>query len=165
MFIGIPGIGKTTIGKLLTKSIPFSEYIDQDQFFGERNASFLYLQSIEKTIKEGRIPILGKNHHNQKTRKPVIDLLKRLGVDCFAFNLLPDDFLLHREKVIDEVIRRIGERDPSSSTLHTDQARNVINDVFVPQYEKPEELSVIMLDYTSSVTTNVNRILEYIKEK
>jgi energy-coupling factor transporter ATP-binding protein EcfA2 len=64
VLIAPPGSGKSTLGKQITKLID-AEYLDQDMLGGNPKA---YAITIEKKLKANTLLVLGKSHHNVKTR-------------------------------------------------------------------------------------------------
>jgi hypothetical protein len=86
---GPPGSGKSTFGKVLTMLLTQSgvscEYLDQDMVGGDpRN----YAAGIKKRLENGvKMLVLGKSHHNKKTRadlyKVLPDDLTRIFIDFY----------------------------------------------------------------------------------
>jgi hypothetical protein len=167
MLIGIPGIGKTTIGKMVvellrTKGIQ-ATYVDQDQFYGQRNASALYLSAIDDIIASGKIPVMGKSHHDLVVRRPVLNKLTEQKVSCIGVNLMPADFRSNTEKVVQILIKRISGRPQDSSALKSGDAPKVLRDIFVKQFIVPQKTEgfykLVQLDYTVPAASNAGKIV------
>lgn len=167
MLIGIPGIGKTTIGKMVVellrnKGIP-ATYVDQDQFYGQRNASTLYLSAIDNIIASSQVPVMGKSHHDLNVRRSVLNKLTEKKVACIGFNLMPADFRNNTEQVVQTLIKRISGRPQDSSALKASDAPKVLRDIFVKQFIPPQKTegfkTLFQLDYTVPAAINAGKIL------
>ena len=72
VFVGLPGTGKTYLGKHLSKKMI---QIEQDSFYvSGRCDTQSYLEEIEETIQHGNV-VLCKNHHTKKSLDEVLEVL------------------------------------------------------------------------------------------
>ena len=164
IFVGFPGIGKTTIGHALSRRVPNMVRIEQDSYYdGKKSDPDAYLNTIDRIIKSHNV-VLCKNHHTHKSLKEVIDVLERNHARYRIFNFVPedfdnDDFL---ENLLDRIIAR-GEKNESHLKIIDDhsreRAKQIILHGFIRKYEEPDE-PFIRLNYLHSVQRNVNAIVD-----
>lgn len=146
VFVGIPGTGKTTIGKALVDELGKQNheavYLDQDMAGKKQD----YLDSIENALLFGKSVVLGKSHHTSQTRKEVFDILTKHNVQKCVVNLVPDEYVHSTDKFVPLLLSRIRGRDPLSSTLTSDDAPKVLKEVFGPkQFQRPVEVEQKLL--------------------
>jgi len=161
VFVGLPGTGKTYLGKQLSKKMI---QIEQDSFYVSGRCDIQsYLEEIEETIQHENV-VLCKNHHTKKSLDEVLDVLKRNGVRYTIFNFVPENIT---DEFIDKLLDRIEKRDDNSSHLKIDQeksrerARQILLNGFVKKYEEPTE-PFIRLDCFNNVKDNLTIIKKYI---
>jgi tRNA splicing ligase len=172
MMVGLPGMGKTTIGRLVERAINnlygkiAVVYVDQDQFVGQEKPAQKYLDRIEQLMRDGCIPLLGKCHHNRQTRQAVYDVICKMDGKLYIFNLMPWEFNHQREFVISTLLKRIDLRPRGMSSLQKEDAPNALRNVFAKQYEpvhaQSENLDgrfVVNLNYTDPPMHNARKIV------
>jgi uridine kinase len=100
IFVGFPGMGKTSVARHLIKAIPGMVHIEQDQFYHSGNKCDVnaYLQAVENAVQSNHV-VLGKNHHDRKSLGEVLDVLRGNQVNYFIYNFIPSGF---RELTKDE---------------------------------------------------------------
>lgn len=154
ILVGIPGSGKTTLGKLFAAKYG-GIYIDQDECSAGKSNQNAYHAAIEDAIYEGRTPIvLGKCHHTKKIRDLVRDLIP------YSVNTVLVDF--NHPVSIDEYVKlcynRIQERGDNHPNLFASNTKlSSIISGFVksmdPISDEEKKLSIYLpLDITKSVT-------------
>jgi DNA polymerase III delta prime subunit len=168
IFVGFPGIGKTTVGNILINVVSDDKtkfvYIDQDMC--KSNAQE-YINQIDYHLNNGYSLILGKNHHNTKMLKDVYLTLKKYSVFYKVFNFVPD---LEMETVTDILIERIRNRlghqnlsiksEKNSQGLEEQEVRKIVNGFF-KSYEKPNNF--IQLDFMETPDNIAYNIYEYLR--
>lgn len=178
IFVAAPACGKSTIAKELEKKLNNAVIIEQDAFYDKTRADHeAYLEAIRKECKtkkrksmHERVLLLCKNHHTQKQRDLVIDILKEHNVKYYIVNLMPDN--QDSSEVIETLIDRVEKRslekqDYANGGSHfvmksRKQAYYILKKGFIDTYEKPTE-EFLQLDFMESVEENVKKILLYIK--
>ncbi len=169
IFVGLPGIGKTTVGNLLTNVISNSDtkfiYIDQDMCKSNPQE---YIGQIEYHLENGYSLVLGKNHHNSKMLKDVYMALNKYSIQYKIFNFMPN---LHINTITDILIERIKNRtdhqnlsiksEENSQGLDEKEVRKIISG-FYTSYQKPNNF--IQLDFIESPDIISYKIYEYLKD-
>lgn len=195
IFVAAPACGKSTLAIELRKSLTNSVIIEQDAFYvGRRADNDAYLEAIRKECKtkkrksmadNNRVLLLCKNHHTQKQRDLVIDILKQHNIKYYIVNLMPHivdikegadgdyagagDYVAVIETLIDRVEKRsLEEQDYNNGGSHfvmksRKQAYYILKKGFFDLYEEPKE-KFLQLDFMESVEENVKKILLYIME-
>jgi adenylate kinase family enzyme len=172
ILVGLPGMGKTSIGKKITKEHPTIKGIEQDDFYINGKADHnAYVREIKRTVQHQHV-ILCKNHHTKESLQQVLDALQQIHVRYTIFNLVPKDISSmskeERNNHINTLLDRIEKRTDGSSHLcidHThsrDRARQIIKHGFWKNYQEPEE-PFIQLSYLDLIETNVKIIMSYLK--
>ena len=170
IFVGFPGIGKTTTGNLLVKAISNENtkfrYIDQDMC--NSNAQE-YISQIDNHLADGFSLVLGKNHHNAKMLKDVYFTLKKHSVPYTVFNFVPD---MDVNTVIDILIERIRNRkghqnlgiksEDNPKGLEEEEVKKIVSGFF-KSYEKPSEC--VQLDFLQSPDEIAFEIYSNLKSK
>jgi len=170
IFVGLPGIGKTTISKELVKCLDNIVHIEIDQFYdsGKSNNN-AYLHAIENTVKTYNV-VLCKNHHTKESLDEVIDIMKRNEINYYIFNLIPENFQLQtREEqniIVNVLLDRIEKRNDNISPLKIDsdnsrlKAQRIIIHAFIKKYCIPD--NCIYLDYNANIIDNIMKIKQVI---
>jgi hypothetical protein len=186
IFVAAPACGKSTIAIELEKRLTNSVIIEQDAFYdGRRADNEAYLEAIRKECKtkkrksmadNNRVLLLCKNHHTQKQRDLVIDILKQHNIKYYIVNLMPciksdsvgtGDAVAVIETLIDRVEKRsLEKQDYKKGGSHfvmksRKQAYYILKKGFFDVYEEPQE-KFLQLDFMESVDKNVKKILLYI---
>jgi len=203
IFVAAPACGKSTLAIELKKSLTNSVIFEQDAFYdGRRADNEAYLEAIRKECKtkkrksmadNNRVLLLCKNHHTQKQRDLVIEILKEYKIKYYIVNLMPHigdikagedgesnkvgkgDYgdavgIAHViETLIDRVEKRsLEKQDYNNGGSHfvmksRKQAYYILKKGFFDSYEEPQE-KFLQLDFMESVEENVKKILLYITE-
>lgn len=189
MFVGFPGCGKTSIISKILEITEYSEYsihiIEQDDYYkNEKCDSNGYLNAIDKCIKNilknskkdnknKNIILLGKNHHTQNSREEVLSILRSYSLKYVIINLIPEFFVISRdrrreddeerakyEQYLSSLLLRIENRT-TDSHLSIERARNVLRHGFMKTYEEPDEPFTRLAD-DDSVEVKANIIIKLI---
>jgi len=179
LFIGFPGIGKTTISQKLLETIPNTVLIEQDDFYKANKADNEgYLNEIQKTLAGNSTTlILSKNHHTYDSINEVVCLLQKYNTAYLIVNFIPD--LLHsqlEEQFIENLLDRIEPRKTYSHLVIDEKhsrkrARAILTHGFLKPYKESFERTekdfgkfIQKLDYMNDVDTNVELILAFSKK-
>ena len=144
VFVGFPGIGKTTVGAILENVLDNFKYIDQDMCKcnpREYEAQIKHYMTTHNLI-------LGKCHHNKRTVNPIIKLLTDNHFSYKIFNFVPDDITSLKSTLLDRI--RFRKSHQSLVMENSDDGEKKIQSIlegFVTSYEVPEH-PFIQLDYT-----------------
>jgi len=189
MFVGFPGCGKTSI---ISKILEYLEYykdldykihiIEQDDYYkNEKCDGNGYLSAIDKCIrniltknnKNRDIILLGKNHHTRNSREEVLSILRSYCLKYTIVNLIPEFFVVSRdrrredederakyEQYLSSLLLRIENRT-TDSHLSIKRARNVLRHGFMKTYEEPDEPFTRLAD-DDSVEVKANIIIKLI---
>ncbi len=176
IFVGFPCCGKTTIALELQKQLYNTVCIEQDTYYNGRFADHnAYLNAIEKecNIKKRKskdnekILLLCKNHHTQKNRKCVINIMKKYNIKYFIVNLIPKE---NHNNIIDELLNRIEKRSIEGTNSHLKnksrkQSYYILKKGFIDTYEEPypSKEEYLQLNFMDSIKENVDKILSFIK--
>jgi len=194
MFVGFPGCGKTSIISKILEYYHSLEYkedykihvIEQDDYYkNEKCDSKGYLSAIDKCIRNiiknnknknitnKNIILLGKNHHTRNSREEVLSILRSYSVKYTIVNLIPEFFVISRdrrreddderskyEQYISSLLDRIENRT-TESHLSIKRARNVLRHGFMKTYEEPDEPFTRLAD-DDSVEVKANIIIKLI---
>ena len=190
MFVGFPGCGKTSIiSKILEYYKDESEYseysihiIEQDDYYKNEKCDVNgYLNAIDKCIrnilrkdnKNKNIILLGKNHHTRNSREEVLSILRSYSLKYTIVNLIPEFFVISRdrrredederlkyEQYLSSLLVRIENRT-TDSHLSIERARNVLRHGFMKTYEEPDEPFTRLAD-DDSVEVKANIIIKLI---
>ena len=181
LFMGFPGIGKTTIGQKLLETIPNSILIEQDDFYKANKADNEgYLNEIQKTLATNKTTlILSKNHHTYDSVNEVVCLLQKYNTAYLIVNFIPElleSNLQLEEQFIENLLDRIEPRKTYSHLMIDEKhsrkrARAILSHGFLKPYkesfervEKDFGKFMHKLDYMNDLDTNVELILAFSKK-
>lgn len=180
LFIGFPGIGKTTISQKLLETIPNTVLIEQDDFYKANKADNEgYLNEIQKTLTNSTKTtlILSKNHHTYDSLNEVVCLLKTYNAHYVIVNFIPDlsDSELE-EQFIENLLDRIELRKTYSHLMINEKhsrkrAQAILTHGFLKLYKESfekieKEFGKFMqkLDYMNDLDTNIELIKAFSKK-
>lgn len=111
MMSALPFSGKTTLGKNIQKMYDDAIYIDGDQFSYPRK----FFQQLKKVFTNHDVIIVGKCHHNQKTRASTLNILDdtKIPYNLIVVNICIDPI----EDTLPKLLQRAEERGISHTTL------------------------------------------------
>jgi len=189
MFVGFPGCGKTSIiSKILEyykdEDLEYKIHIiEQDDYYkNDKCDGNGYLSAIDKCVKNVQrckhvphknIILLGKNHHTRNSREEVLSILRSYCLKYTIVNLIPEFFVVSRdrrredederakyEQYLSSLLLRIENRT-TDSHLSIERARNVLRHGFMKKYEEPDEPFTRLAD-DDSVEVKANIIIKLI---
>jgi tRNA uridine 5-carbamoylmethylation protein Kti12 len=177
IFVGFPGIGKTSIGQKLAEIIPNTVLIEQDDFYKANKAdNERYLNEIKKTLINSTKTtlILSKNHHTYDSLNEVISLLQDYNTRYLMVNFLPEFIDSYSEsQFIETLLDRIELRKTYSHLVIDEKhsrkrAQAILTHGFLKLYkesferiEKEFGKFILKLDYMNDLNTNVELILAF----
>ena len=179
LFIGFPGIGKTTISQKLLETIPNTVLIEQDDFYKANKADNEgYLNEIQNTLINSTKTtlILSKNHHTYDSLNEVVCLLQTYNARYVIVNFIPDLDSQLEEQFIENLLDRIEPRKTYSHLMIDEKhsrkrARAILTHGFLKPYkesfekvEKEFGKFIHKLDYMNDLDTNVELILAFSKK-
>ena len=179
LFIGFPGIGKTTISQKLLETIPNTVLIEQDDFYKANKADNEgYLNEIQNTLINSTKTtlILSKNHHTYDSLNEVVCLLQTYNARYVIVNFIPDLDSQLEEQFIENLLDRIEPRKTYSHLMIDEKhsrkrARAILTHGFLKPYkesfekvEKEFGKFIQKLDYMSDLHTNVELIKAFSKK-